>query len=460
MDARQDGRPVLWVDVGTMAGWRGNPTGIARTLGQLLRHWLADDKLPLRLCRKDPVRQVYVEVDASPFRDPTAPRTPPKPSEKPAPVTATWHGTPPARLSGEIEEAWWHLGQAAKSVGRLGRAGYRRAWNTGRRLLARLRPPAPMATFARGDVLFIGGASWKDSPSPDVLQQMRTHHGVRIANLVYDIIPLRCPHLCAPDLTRALGRWLPGVLSCSDLVVTISEQSVRDLEEYGRTQALALPPLARIRLGDEPGESRAESAPPELVGNTTGAFVLCVSTLGLNKNHHLLFQVWRRLLDRHGGGVPTLVLAGAPGWRADQILRELRADGSLARHVVHLPRADDPQLRWLYRHCLFTVFPSHYEGWGLPVAESLAHGKCCICSNAASLPEVGGSLVDYHDPLDGPRCQQLIERALLEPGWLARREEVIRREFRVTPWQRSARQTLELLQTLQSDESRQAREAA
>ena len=195
-----------------------------------------------------------------------------------------------------------------------------------------------------------------------------------------------------------------GTSQDSDLLLNQNPQ-------YGLRQGLALPAIEKVRLGDEAGDEEVESAPVELLTQTPGPFVLYVSTVGVNKNQGLLLQVWRRLIDRHGGGVPTLVLAGQPGWRAELLLRELRADAPLSRHVVHLPKASDRQLRWLYRRCLFTLFPSHYEGWGLPVAEALAHGKCCIASNAASLPEVGGRLVDYHDPLDGAACLQLVEKA-------------------------------------------------
>jgi glycosyltransferase involved in cell wall biosynthesis len=113
--------------------------------------------------------------------------------------------------------------------------------------------------------------------------------------------------------------------------------------------------------------------------------------------------------------------------------------------VVHLARANDRQLRWLYRRCLFTLYPSHYEGWGLPVAEGMALGKFCICSGAASLPEVGGALAEYHDPLDGPGCLRLVEKALLEPGWLASREERVRREYRTTSWRDCASQSFDIL---------------
>ena len=79
------------------------------------------------------------------------------------------------------------------------------------------------------------------------------------------------------------------------------------------------------------------------------------------------------------------------------------------------------------------------------LAEALAHGKYCVCSSSSSLPEIAGDLLDYHDPLDLAGCASLVERALFEPGWLARKEERIRREFRVTPWRACAASVLEKL---------------
>ena len=427
----------LWLDVGTLAGWRGQPTGIARTLLQLVHHWPSEGRLSLRLCRYDGVRRLFQAVDPSDFGPPRPPA--PSPPES-APTPSPRPSRRASVLPPDLRETFWHLGQAARFTGRMGRDAFRRGLRVGKQIVARLARPMPGAPFAAGDLLLIAGTSWQDCPPADVLQSLRQEQQLQIAHLIYDITPLRHPHLCDPGLTRAVANWLPTALANSDLVLTISDHSRRDLLEYGFRQGLPLPPIEKLRLGDEPGDEDGEQAPQELLARAPGPFVLYVSTLGLNKNQGLLLQVWRRLIDRHGGGVPTLVLAGQSGWRAELLLREMRADAALSRHVVHLARTNDRQLRWLYRRCLFTLFPSHYEGWGLPVAEALALGKCCIASDAASLPEVGGDLVDYHDPLDGPTCQRLVESALLESGWLAEREDRIRREYHTTSWRDCARQ--------------------
>jgi glycosyltransferase involved in cell wall biosynthesis len=100
-----------------------------------------------------------------------------------------------------------------------------------------------------------------------------------------------------------------------------------------------------------------------------------------------------------------------------------------------LKRVGERSLGWLYRHCLFTVFPSLYEGWGLPVAESLAFGKFCISSDRGALPEVGGDLVEYLDPWDTVAWTEALRKYTSEPERLRERESRIRSRFRLKTWE-------------------------
>ena len=429
----------LWIDVTMLLGWRGNATGIPRTLSELLRHWLTDATVPIGLCRYDSVLRCY---------QPVMPETligPGKPS-RPRSSTVESKTRPPSasRLPDDLREAGWHSRHFARHVGRFSRSALRRAWARVLHSLAIFRP-VPDPPFALGDVLLLLGDTWQDVSVFDSLAALRRERGLQVVHFIHDITPLRCPQWCIPELTSAYASWLPRVLAVSDLLLSNSEHTRRDLLSHADQHGLSVPPVEPVRLGDEPGTQGGESIPEGMSAFQTRPFALCVGTIALHKNQTLLLHVWRRLLERHGDNVAPLVLVGQPGWRAAEILRDLHADPLLSRHVVHLPRVNDPQLRWLYGHCLFTLYPSHYEGWGLPVAESLVHGKHCICSNATSLPEVGGSLADYHDPLDAPACQALIERALFDKGWLSGREARIRQEYRITSWKDSADQILQIL---------------
>jgi glycosyltransferase involved in cell wall biosynthesis len=164
-------------------------------------------------------------------------------------------------------------------------------------------------------------------------------------------------------------------------------------------------------------------------------YILFVSTIEIRKNHRLLVRVWQRLLARHGAdAIPVLVFAGQVGWMVDDLLADLAASGYLGGKVEHRPGLSDEELDEAYRGCLFTVFPSLCEGWGLPIAESLAHGKFCLASNRASIPEVGGDLIDYFDPSDDDDALAKVERLLFEPGYLAAREARLRAEYRPCTW--------------------------
>ena len=163
--------------------------------------------------------------------------------------------------------------------------------------------------------------------------------------------------------------------------------------------------------------------------------MLFVSTIEIRKNHRLLVRVWRRLLERHGADViPVLVFAGQIGWSVDGLLAELAASGYLDGKIELMLNLPDTELCRAYRSCLFTIFPSFCEGWGLPIAESLAQGKLCVASNRTSIPEVGGDFVDYFDPSDDDDALAKIERLLLDPGYLAAREARLRAEYRPPTW--------------------------
>ena len=94
------------------------------------------------------------------------------------------------------------------------------------------------------------------------------------------------------------------------------------------------------------------------------------------------------------------------------------------------------------------MFPSLAEGWGLPVGESLAHGKICIASRAGAIPEVGGELVDYIDPYNVSEGLDLLSRYLDDPELRRRREREIAGHFHPRRWREVADDFLNSAQAL------------
>ncbi len=88
------------------------------------------------------------------------------------------------------------------------------------------------------------------------------------------------------------------------------------------------------------------------------------------------------------------------------------------------------------------MFPSFYEGWGLPVTESLAFGRPCVISNATSLPEAGGTLARYFDPDDLNEAYRVIRATIADREGLSVWQARIAREFHPVSWEDSARSLL------------------
>jgi glycosyltransferase involved in cell wall biosynthesis len=158
-----------------------------------------------------------------------------------------------------------------------------------------------------------------------------------------------------------------------------------------------------------------------------------VSTIERRKNHEVLYRAWVRLREA-GITPPRLVCVGMRGWGVTDLMHDLQLDPRVQGDIILLDHVDDSELAWLYRHCAFTVFPSLYEGWGLPLVESLAWGKFCLASQAASLPEAGGPWAEYLDPWDLPQWVERLGYYMANPDAVAAHETRIRRDFQAPRW--------------------------
>jgi glycosyltransferase involved in cell wall biosynthesis len=152
-----------------------------------------------------------------------------------------------------------------------------------------------------------------------------------------------------------------------------------------------------------------------------------------------------------------LIFVGRRGWGVNDLMRELSANPATRDTLVVLNEVPDALLRLLYRHCAFVVFPSLYEGYGLPLAEALTHGKPCISSDAGSLPEIGGDLVIRIDPKDTTRWAEAIAHYLRSPQELERTAARITAEFQPVSWDQAAAQFFSTIKAMGGPSSDRAR---
>lgn len=197
--------------------------------------------------------------------------------------------------------------------------------------------------------------------------------------------------------------------------------------------AAPLPPLANL-----------PSLPPALPVHRP--YVLFVATLEPRKDHALAFRAWLSLIAAHGlEAVPDLVCVGRRGWGCDALLAMHAASPELQARVRLLHDVADQQLPGLYAQALFTLYNSQHEGWGLPVTESLAHGKVPVVPAHSSLTEAGGEAAVYFTPGSEPDLVASLEAMIFDAGFRAAREARLAAARRLRRWSDLAEQVLDLV---------------
>ncbi len=169
-------------------------------------------------------------------------------------------------------------------------------------------------------------------------------------------------------------------------------------------------------------------------------FWLSVGTLEPRKNHRRLLGAYARLKAAQGKVLP-LVLAGASGWLMGE-LPGLIEQGGLAGDVLLTGYVEDEALRWLSQNCFGFLYPSLWEGFGLPVLEAMSQGAAVITSDTTSLPEVAGDAALLVDPLDEVRIAGAMQRlATDEPLRTTLRQRAVAQAARFS-WAATARTVL------------------
>lgn len=290
------------------------------------------------------------------------------------------------------------------------------------------------------------GAAWVIPDYASMIANLKRRFGCRFAMVFHDFIPIYARETCDQGTADVFAAFMDQTIALVDQALCVSQNTANDLQRYCAERDIAAPPVTVTRLGAGFSEIFPE-VPAMGDGNAADfeigePFVLFVSTIEGRKNHDLALRIWRKLMAE-GVTVPRLVCVGRLGWRSESFFQALIATDNLGGKVQILEDISDTQLAYLYDTCLFTMYPSLYEGWGLPVSESLDHGKVCVTTRAASLPEVAGEFGAYI-PLDDLAGATAVVRSLIEdPQTLKAMEARIAAEYRPDTWQDVAQRIID-----------------
>ncbi|MEB0075957.1 glycosyltransferase family 1 protein [Pseudomonas sp. CCI3.2] len=265
----------------------------------------------------------------------------------------------------------------------------------------------------------------------------------------HDLSPFTWEHCHAPQLARYLQKELKTTLLRADALITDSDYTRRELAAYFGW------PIERIHT--VPLASSAEFHPRsplvlrdvlERHGLQFGGYSLFVGTIEPRKNIETLLDSYARLPLALRVRWP-LILTGYHGWQNDAIhqrLESAKREG-WAHYLGFVPSDDLPLL---FAGARLFVFPSLYEGFGLPVLEAMSSGIPVVCSNSSSLPEVAGKAALMCEPTDVEALTALIQRGLEDESWRASAMEQGLLHAASFSWERCAMETLHVYKTVVS----------
>lgn len=299
-------------------------------------------------------------------------------------------------------------------------------------------------------IIYLLGAAWVNQDYFLRISNLKRAHGALFCMTVHDLIPIYAKETCDQGTAIVFEEFLRKAIYFTDHFFTVSEYTACDLLTYVNSLGIKELPVStneNAHTFDEffPAAQRAAERPIKR------PFVLFVSTIEGRKNHSYIFDVWEALSKRVKS-LPMLVCVGRLGWRAEAFLEKMLTTNNLNGNIRILSDISDAELEALYQEALFTVYPSVYEGWGLPVGESIAKGKICVSSDKSSIPEVAKEFGVYVDIGSVQDAVKKIQRLIEDDNFRAGLESNIKNHFKPRTWKNVATQLINQVQTISNSD--------
>lgn len=261
---------------------------------------------------------------------------------------------------------------------------------------------------------------------------------------VHDVSFLEHPEFFTPPRVFQLRRTVARTVRRAAWILTPSEFSRKSIERaYGgpRPNISVIPNGVSSVFRPLPREASSAWALSRF--RIPGPYVLTVGDLQPRKNHIGLIQAFRDVVLNCPELPHKLLLVGKETWYGDRVRRAAETSG-VGDRIFFTGFVSDDELIHLYGACDLFVFPSHYEGFGLPILEAMACGRAVACSNTSAMPEVANAAGILFDPHSVPEMARAMHDLLVDAELRARTERLGLNRAAQFTWEKAAKKTLDV----------------
>lgn len=250
------------------------------------------------------------------------------------------------------------------------------------------------------DVFFDIDGVWNLSVKRNALYPRLKGQGVKIAVFIHDIIPITHPQYCPEETVLCFMSYIGAVLQYADLLITSARSTLDAIGRLEKQLGLSEIPGCASWFGSDYKKTtgtQTDVDPRAKKAASSGRYLLSVGTIEPRKNHKIL-------LDAFDAGLfdddLRLILVGRIGWNVTDLEKRIRQHPQLDKRLFFLEGMNDDTVNYLYQHAFFMAFPTHEEGFGLPMIEAFENRVPVIASNIPVLREVGKDYAVYFSPED------------------------------------------------------------
>jgi glycosyltransferase involved in cell wall biosynthesis len=271
---------------------------------------------------------------------------------------------------------------------------------------------------------------------------------------VHDVSFLEHPDYFAPFRALQLRYTVSRTVRSAARVITPSEFSKRSiLSAYRLDEAKVVVLPNGVAPAFRPMSRELAQRSVQASFGLRAPYILTVGDLQPRKNHARLIRAFEKLIHAHPHLPHQLVVVGKENWRASTVLSTAKRS-SLSDRIHFTGFVSDEGLLRLYGGCDLFVYPSMYEGFGLPILEAMACGRAVACSNTSAIPEVADSAAILFDPNSEDEIALALRDLLLNPELRQRMERLGMQRAAMFSWENTAGKTLDLYYAVAGETNR------